>query len=325
MASLTEILQLDTESETLDFKESFDCQSNAEWCELIKDIVAFANSGGGTILVGIDDRGTPVGFDITSLAALDPATVTDKIYKYTDVHFSHFNLIVAIKNTVPVFAIEISASRTPIVFAKTGNYVTENNRQRNAFVAGTVYFRHGAKSEPGTTDDLRLFLEREIERVKDSWLGGIRKVVEAPVGSRVVVLQEIGVNNLPPPSDPIHIVSSPQAGAKEVLDPDVVYPYRQADVVRHFGERQSEKKITTHDLLCIRRLHSVDTDPQFSYKGKYGSRQYSVAFIDWLVQQYAKDSTFFEQAKEAYRNPTGVPLQALEAPVLVKGAGRGSR
>jgi len=45
------------ESKAVDFKRSFDPASVAEWCELIKDIVAMANSGGGTILIGVNNDG----------------------------------------------------------------------------------------------------------------------------------------------------------------------------------------------------------------------------------------------------------------------------
>ena len=46
-------------------------------------------------------------------------------------------------------------------------------KQKTAFSAGTVYFRHGAKSEPGTSEDLRASLERELDRIRSSWLDGI--------------------------------------------------------------------------------------------------------------------------------------------------------
>ncbi|MBU1766911.1 MAG: ATP-binding protein, partial [Candidatus Omnitrophica bacterium] len=40
------------ESETLEFKKS-----TGEWREIIETISAFANTGGGIILVGISDKG----------------------------------------------------------------------------------------------------------------------------------------------------------------------------------------------------------------------------------------------------------------------------
>jgi hypothetical protein len=83
----------------------------------------------------------------------------------------------------------ISAAAMPIVFAATGNYEVAG-KQKNAFQKGTVYFRHGAKSEPGSTDDLRKALEREMDRVRSSWLDGIQKVVTAPPGSSFSVLSD---------------------------------------------------------------------------------------------------------------------------------------
>ncbi len=47
---MDEELQATGESQRLDFKRQVDPASPADWCELIKDIVAIANSGGGTIV-----------------------------------------------------------------------------------------------------------------------------------------------------------------------------------------------------------------------------------------------------------------------------------
>jgi hypothetical protein len=47
------------ESRTLDFKEHFDPEVGAEWPELVKDLVAMANSGGGLIVVGVCNNGKP--------------------------------------------------------------------------------------------------------------------------------------------------------------------------------------------------------------------------------------------------------------------------
>lgn len=46
----------------------------------------------------------------------------------------------------------------------------------------------------------------------------------------------------------------------------------------------------------------IDEDPNFSYKGKFGTRQYSEAFVDWLVEQYQKDQQFFPKVREIPRS-----------------------
>jgi predicted HTH transcriptional regulator len=80
-------IDANAESAVLDFKSSFE-GSAANWCELIKDIIAMANSGGGAIVVGVNDDGTPAPTDLTAILAIDPATIVDKIKKYTAQHFS---------------------------------------------------------------------------------------------------------------------------------------------------------------------------------------------------------------------------------------------
>jgi hypothetical protein len=53
-----------------------------------------ANSGGGIVVFGVNDDGTPATGDLKPIQALDPATFVDKIKKYTDQHFADFSFAV---------------------------------------------------------------------------------------------------------------------------------------------------------------------------------------------------------------------------------------
>lgn len=81
------------ESRYLDFKREFDMSSSAAWCETIKDVVAFANSGGGVIVFGVNNDGADSGTDVSSLLALDVANITNKIHSYTDYQFADIEII----------------------------------------------------------------------------------------------------------------------------------------------------------------------------------------------------------------------------------------
>jgi predicted HTH transcriptional regulator len=81
------------ESKRVDFKERLDLSKAEDWCEIIKDIAAMANSGGGSILFGIKDDGTPSGWDPSNVLATDPAHIVDKIAKYTGEQFSDFEIV----------------------------------------------------------------------------------------------------------------------------------------------------------------------------------------------------------------------------------------
>ena len=71
------------ESKYLDFKSAFDPDSTVEWAEVIKDIVAFANSGGGVIVFGVNDDGSTADYDTSRIYNLDAADITNKIEAYT--------------------------------------------------------------------------------------------------------------------------------------------------------------------------------------------------------------------------------------------------
>jgi predicted HTH transcriptional regulator len=159
-----------SESNAVDYKAFFDVASSSDWIEIIKDVVAFANSGGGVMIFGISDDGSMSAFDCLTLNSLDPANLTDKLYKYTGQQFSGFSFLKAMRNEKPLFAIAVDGVDSPLVFSKPGTYDVGGGKQKTAFSAGTVYFRHGAKSEPANADDLRVLLRIALKRCEGNGL-----------------------------------------------------------------------------------------------------------------------------------------------------------
>ncbi len=80
------------ESKRVDFKSAFDPESAGDWCELVKDIVAMANSGGGAIVIGLDNGGAPSKNDVKAVLGLDHAKFVDKIRKYTGFEFGELEV-----------------------------------------------------------------------------------------------------------------------------------------------------------------------------------------------------------------------------------------
>ncbi|SRR6266581_3756797 len=297
------------ESAIVDFKREFHASSPSDWCELIKDIVAMANSGGGLILIGVNDDGTSSGCDISSALDMDPADITNRIYKYTDVQFAGFEVAELQRNGQPVAALAISrVSFVPIAFTKPGTYPIEGGRQKTAFSAGTVYFRHGAKSEPCSSEDLRQFIEQEIAIRREAWLGNIRKVVEAPPGSQVAVVPPSGTpSTIDPSGTHIRLVDDPSAPALGFLHPDASHPHRLIDVVRVVNEKSGGKvKINSFDIQCVRQRYGIDGNPTFFYRMKFTSPRYSDAFVEWLLQRSAEEPGFFTRVRTECRGQSAV-------------------
>jgi hypothetical protein len=320
------------ESATIDFKASFDPKGTQDWCELIKDIIAMTNSGGGAVVVGVADDGSSSGADVQQLLGVDPADVTNRIHAYTDQHFASFEIVEGVRLGQPVAVIHVGASRMPIVFTSHGGYPVKPSGQKTAFVKGSVYFRHGAKSEPGTTEDLRRALERELEVVKEFWLEGIGKMMAAPAGSTVQIVQQdvtlrdapdstpigltkdenaprLSVENVTlrdtPEATAIRLTRDESAPALSVVQADKLYPYRQKELIKRLAERLDGRiAVSAHDLQCVRRTFSIDDDPTFSHQAQYSPRKYSETYVDWLIEQFTADPAFFQKARDAYRSRT---------------------
>lgn len=200
------------ESKHIEFKSAFDPAAPGEWCELIKDIVALANSGGGILLFGVDSTGQPTGDSVVAISNIDPADIANKISKYTGPVDLNFTIHDLTKHGQPLIAFVVNAVSVPIVFQKPGTYEIPDNKQKTAFGKGTVYFRHGAKSEPGTTEDIRQSIERQLDSVRKSWLKGVRKVVEAPPGVQMVAVRPLGAANTGNTFDSVvRVVNDPDA------------------------------------------------------------------------------------------------------------------
>ena len=284
-----------TESESIEFKASLDPQSLAEWLEVVKDLVALANSGGGFIVFGVADSGKLSPFDCSTLYDVDPAVLTDKLNKYTGQQFHGFELVKLHLEARSLFAIVVSGVNSPLVFSRPGTYDIGGGKQKTAFSTGTVYFRHGAKSEPGNSEDLRCFVERRVEEIRKSWLDGIAKVVEAPTGSKVQIV---------PPGENvstvqgIRLVDDSSAPAFHSVSVDVTHPFRQKEVVGEINRALNGAKVVKpFQVQCVRHAHSIDSNVTFCYKQKFASARYSLAFVSWILEQYAADSSFFEAAK----------------------------
>ena len=290
------------ESKFVEFKESFDVASDGEWCEIIKDIIAIANTGGGIIAIGVDNRGAPSGADIRQLLVVDPADVANRIHRYTETHFAEFDICSAEKNGIPIVVIVLRAPDYPIAFCKPGTYAVPGGKQKCAFAQGTVYFRHGAKSEPGVTEDLRKFVDRKLEETRREWLEGVRKVVTAPAGSTVAVHATSDVRvTVDPSAARIRIVNDLDAPAFRQVDPNDTHPYRQKDVISQVRlALPLGQHFTAHDALAIRRLNSVDENPTFFYRPRFGSPQYSSAYVEWLKEQVTQDAVFLEEMRSRF-------------------------
>ena len=142
----------------------------------------------------------------------------------------------------------------------------------------------------------------------------MRKVTQAPSGASVVTLmpnQEVVLSSSPG-ALPVRLTDDPGAPAYRNIDYDATHPYRRKELVAAVLKRLPEAAtLAPYDIQCVKQVYALDGDERFCHHPKYATPQYSEAFADWLVEQYANDASFFEEArrrvKEASRSEGGRP------------------
>lgn len=289
------------ESKYLDFKADFDPDSRGDWCEIVKDIVAMANTLGGIIVVGVQDNGQISKADVSKMLDLDPARVTDKIHEFTGEQFSRFETLSVRRDSNTCACLLVNQAKTPLIFEKEGQY-QEEDKHKVAFQKGTMYFRHGAKSEPGTNSDIRNAIERRLESIRDAWLSGIRKVTAAPLDSVVqVVATSEGAQG--DETVAIRVTDDPDATTMGRVDYDQTHPYRTTELVEVLNDRMDlDRELNQHDVVSVKEAYNIPDKPQFYHVRKHtNSPQYSESFVQWIIEKHNENPRFFEEARERYR------------------------
>ena len=269
------------------------------WCELAKDAVALANSGGGVIVFGVGRDGALTGWNPEHLLQVGMARLHREVDAYVG---GELDLRVAPGRREGRKVATMRVGRregAPLVFERDATYVDKRGKEHTPFRRGMVFFRHGARSGPARARDLTRFAALEERRIRRDIVEHLKQVAKAPTGSEVIVV--------PPESAPsgsverFRVVDDPKAPVLARTDFDVTHPYRQKELVEAVNRRAGHQVATAFEVQCVRRVHRTDAREDFFHRPKFGSPQYSESFVAWLLAQHERDPQFFEKAKATDR------------------------
>ncbi len=178
--TMASILEGNTESLTLEFKESFDFKDvNSLWMRdcLIRAILAMSNTRtGGQVVIGIKEKNNRfkfVGMKKIHLLRLSEDDLKTKVEFFSnspvdyDVHVGSYKRKKFVVITVREF------SRYPSICKNNGESKTENGKPKNVLEIGTIYIRT-IKEKPSSVklldpSDVQDFVERAALKQIDSW------------------------------------------------------------------------------------------------------------------------------------------------------------
>lgn len=291
------------ESDLLDFKREFAPEKKAAfWAETVKDLVSFANTRGGIIVFGILDDGSDSEIDCSKLFEFDDASLIDQVRKYTGSNFTGMSVVVVTRGGKEFPAILVETVETPLVFTKVGTYEVQDGKQKTAFSLGTIYFRHGSKSEPCTQADIENVIKRRLNETRDEWLGNIRKVVEADPGAAVIVANPHSAQGA------VQITSDPTAPLIRIPKLSDGFPYKQSEVISQLNDRLNvEPILNTHDIQAIKLFEEIDEESRPDLMSKphaNSSPQYSKAFVDLIFDRRSTNEKYLLECRAHWKKKT---------------------
>jgi hypothetical protein len=254
------------ETQVCEHKSTFD-GSIRHKLQLVKEIVAMANSNGGLIHI------QTVSCDKN---LLDPARLADLVGKYVDppinsleVDFDHPDGCV----------ITIGRSeRRPHVIRQEGSYDSEGKKV-SAFWPGQVYIREGTKAEPANAPALHAIIDCRVREWLQSLGGAIQTLSTKPVSDSGLPIRfsdqagALVIDPVPPAAlselrGTLPVRIDPDADLEVRLeDLHASYPYMTKDLAKALGVSANWVAIATKAL-------GLQEDRMYCYQVRYGKNMF---------------------------------------------------
>ena len=141
------------------------------------------------------------------------------------------------------------------------------------------------KFDPSRPEEMAKY-ERVVSLIKPSATATVPTYVVSGAGNAIAVKIVDGTNAVP----------------VQKIDCDKTHPYVQRTLLAAVNKRLPEgAAINQYDVLAIRRTRNIETQPNFYHKGLFGPPQYSEAFVNWLVDNFTDNKSFFLEARANYK------------------------
>lgn len=177
------------ETDRIEYKSTFEPDDKVSRLKLVREVVAMANAGGGSIFLGAAEDGKRPGLVEKSVDALDAARLGDLLDEYTNPDRARFEVRTE-KSDHPdrsVVEVRIEASGDhPLVFTKEGRAVDASGDQVLVFARHSVYVRRATKAQPATRADIRAWIDRATQRERDDWKARVMLLAKLPPGATLI-------------------------------------------------------------------------------------------------------------------------------------------
>jgi hypothetical protein len=295
-----ELATTDCETAAIEFKSHFDPEMLRDRVEVVKDIVALHNSGGGVIVFGLLSDGSAAGDGAGCVSPVDPAKVTDWFRSYTGVTPEGVIVTKVERCSKHYDAWFVPGGRYPVPFKDPGQWEKPDKKQQTVFSRGQIYFRHGAKSEPATHDDMQRLHQRITEEARVKFVAEMQNVARLPDGYTVQAVPANMTVSVPGVVTAVRVTNNPTAVEAIAVDKHKFYPDRLKETLAKLATRLPGGGVGRYEIDCIRKVHRAEIESkEYIWCPPRCSPLYRQDFVDWIVGRIEADPEFVTKAKQA--------------------------
>lgn len=189
---VTTLISHREEDDCLDYKATINLDSDKQWLGITKDISAFANTHGGYLLFGIDNKANTVGVERNVADVLkDASKIQQKLNKFLEPEIANIRAKEFRFYSKVIVALHIpQAKGVTHLISKDGSFKHTSGSEKTVLTKGTFYIRRSAGNHLCDSRDLSDVIERRIEQFREALLDKVTKVVNSPIESSVFILSK---------------------------------------------------------------------------------------------------------------------------------------
>ena len=181
------------EDDVTDYKLTFHPENEKSWLDLTIDVSAFANTYGGFLVFGVEDKSKKlVGISKNVAETIqDSNNLLQKVNRHLEPNITGLrSKTYKIEGkTVGVVFVPQSQGRTHIV-SKDGSFPHPSGKPQLRIRQGTFYVRRSGGIHLGDSRDLDDLIERRIDQFRAALLNKVTKVINTPAASDVFILSK---------------------------------------------------------------------------------------------------------------------------------------
>lgn len=191
------LLDYREEDSRVDYKKDFDPNSEKSWIDLAIDVTAFANTYGGYLVFGIEDKTYQrIGVTENAQSALTNTKVMlEKINRGVQPKLLEIRTKAKDVDGLKYVLVAISATKDRTHIFESNRDVDFPNGKKTVIRQGAIYIRSSASNQIVTSDAFENLLSRRFQRIREKILEGISRVVHAGPTQEVVVVSPQSSND----------------------------------------------------------------------------------------------------------------------------------